>query len=1462
MKTQLFYGKHNVIARTALCFAVFINCYTVLAQYKSLRTEQKWWQPVDGEVRTIAIDSIRNHIYLGGTFTGLGIYNPFGAIADTSEGNIEPLRFPRPDSYISCLISDGKGGYFAGGNFTKIGDSIRNRIAHIDSNGRVSSLFNNGKGFNSIVNTLYLKDKTLYAGGWFTSYDHPFNWKKFGFVCNMNTGKPKKVFPSANDIINTSVSDGNGGWFIGGNFTALGDSARKYFAHISADGGVTAWNPAINGPVNSLYLDGNNLYIGGNFTKIDTFSRSNAASINIKSKRVSNWKPDPNGMVRVILVSKVSNRVYLAGLFTGIGGSAYKILASTDTVIGKAIPWNPNPNTDVYALELHNNKLYAGGRFSSIGGALRNNIAALDTSSGVADPWYPIIGGSVYSIKAGKSQIFIGGDFSNVNGQSRKGIVSLTIDSAKLNSWNPGYDGEVRSLCFFNKNIFVGGRYWTIDNQASSNLGLLDTSSGEIQELEIFTNNRVLTISGNDSDFFFGGEFTSSGSNKRIRLASINTDNGELNSWNPASNGVVMTITGDDSSVYAGGSFNYINKLQRNGLVKIHRNKNEIYGWDAKTSSGSQINTLELYRGRLYVGGSFTNIGNQSRNNIALLDTNTGNALNWNPNANSSVYVIRCDKDRVYAGGNFFQIGGYSTKGLAALDTLSGNAVAWYPGLNGTVSSMLLSDGYLYIGGSFTSAGGQNRNNLAKLDLISAKARLWNPDPNLSVGIVAKFGNKIFAGGGFTSFKTISRKYLAVLDALSGEPLGYNLNPGGAVNAVFVGRDKIYVGGDFYFIGGKSRNNVAAFDPVSGIVNSWNPGANAAVLSITENGNKVYLGGIFNTVNGKVRNYAASTDTVLGTVNNWNPNPNSTVYSIKNIASSIYLGGAFTTVSGIQRRCLAKVDTVSGAPTAWNPEANGLVLSMQPKNGYLMVCGGFSKIGSYESGALATIDTGTGIPLPLKANVNSFVYGMQEYKNDLYIAGSFSSVDFQARKGIAALNPGFRVRKWNINPDQYGLCITGALGKLFIGGNFTFPGSRFAVLSEPMPRLVVTGNNIIIKDRDESPGSTDGTAFGKVIRNSSRISEFILRNEGDDTLFIDRTTVLGTDSVYFSLLKDLTSSYILPGDSVNLNIAFKPLDSGLRKARIAILNNDPESADFYFTVSGSSEMTCDSNNQIPYQPGYYRSKYINVRSSANTCYCDSNYLLLLSLNLKGTNAVVPDTSVSLMISTPIAEHYSQGRGFVSNPSGFTMWNRTWEVEAATQPTSMVKVRYYFDSAMVDSINFNLISRSQQAMPSMDSMYFYKVINSSKGAHPPVDSLTAADIRLIRHNTYVSDSTWIRGYSGISNIFAEFGVTSFSGGGGGGGNGGRSPLPIAYAELMGKVIIYPNPAADFLYISANVNYSDLILSVRSTDGKEILKPVQFTLSQKPVIDIRSLDSGVYIVCIQIDGNLIHKKLIIE
>lgn len=142
-----------------------------------------------------------------------------------------------------------------------------------------------------------------------------------------------------NSVIN-SIASKSDNVYIGGNFTVYNGSELVAFnlGIINGDGTINLnWNPVIVGEVNTIAVNGNYLYVGGNiksaYTMLQYFGapRKLDVAYNLVGFNIStpdspsyeyNWKPMINGPVNKICFhdNDVSTYVYCYGNFTNING--------------------------------------------------------------------------------------------------------------------------------------------------------------------------------------------------------------------------------------------------------------------------------------------------------------------------------------------------------------------------------------------------------------------------------------------------------------------------------------------------------------------------------------------------------------------------------------------------------------------------------------------------------------------------------------------------------------------------------------------------------------------------------------------------------------------------------------------------------------------------------------------------------------------------------------------------------------------------------------------------------------------------------------------------------------------------------------------------------------------------------------------------------------------------------------
>lgn len=645
---------------------------------------------------------------------------------------------------------------------------------------------------------------TLYLGGAFTYVGPPTGGL---VVADEVTAQLDPAFPRANGTVNDVVSDGAGGWFVGGGFTSIGGVARAGLAHVNADFSVASWDPACNGQVLTLLKADARLYVGGYFTSIGGAARNYIAAFDLATGDTACWNPSASAGVSGLYLN--GGTLYACGYFSSIGGQSRSYLAALDTSAATATTWNPAPNGMVYALAFSGSTVYAGGSFSSIGGASRAGLAALDAGTGLATAFNPGVTGYVIALALDGGPLYAGGRFTAIGGQSRANIAALDAVTGVPTTWNPGADYDVSAIATSGGLVYVAGSFKIAAGQVRNGIAQVDATTGVASGWNPGTNGAVFGVAVEGGRAFVWGGFASAGGVARSRLAAVDLATGQATAWNPGANGIVRALA----------------------------------------VSGS----------RVYAGGSFTVAGGLTRNYLAALDATTGLATAWDPSLNAAVYAMAQSATSLYVGGQFSQVGATYRARVAAFALADGALASLSVGANGTVYALALAGTTLYAGGDFTYIGGQGRNRGAALNVDTGLATSWNPNFNLTVAALVTDGRAVYAGGIFTTVGGYSRPYLVSLNPFTGTTTNsrWIQYPNGSVQSLALSGATLFAGGAFTYIGSTARTALAAIDSLSGAVTSWNPGPNSTVQALTLGPGSLFAGGGFTQVGARPQPYLA-----------------------------------------------------------------------------------------------------------------------------------------------------------------------------------------------------------------------------------------------------------------------------------------------------------------------------------------------------------------------------------------------------------------------------------------------------------------------------------------------------------------------------------------------------------------------------------------------------------------------------
>jgi hypothetical protein len=319
----------------------------------------------------------------------------------------------------------------------------------------------------------------------------------------------------------------------------------------------------------ALSVDGDVLYIGGEFTRVgqksgSSFTVKNVAAINVKTgTAIRTWRPEVTGHEAVVRALAVKNgKVYIGGNFTSVEGKPRKNLAAVGAYTKAVVlsPFAPQVGGDtsyVFALEAGERKLYAGGGFSKVNGAPRKNLAAFSLKTGALDRHWrpkatkaptckdPKCSHKVRALELGPGgrSIFLGGSFSHVGGTNGRGaprqsVARLYTATGNLHPWKiPSWTIQAPQTAWdltATRTRLYGGFGARQNFLAAFHLDK-GNSGARLWRFATVGNVQSVALTRNHSRLFFGGHFgineygRSVCNGKPLRgLASVNPATGKI----------------------------------------------------------------------------------------------------------------------------------------------------------------------------------------------------------------------------------------------------------------------------------------------------------------------------------------------------------------------------------------------------------------------------------------------------------------------------------------------------------------------------------------------------------------------------------------------------------------------------------------------------------------------------------------------------------------------------------------------------------------------------------------------------------------------------------------------------------------------------------------------------------------------------------------------------------------------
>ena len=517
--------------------------------------------------------------------------------------------------------------------------------------------------------------------------------------------------------VSAVVSDGAGGWFVGGIFSVNG--RRRQLLRVDAAGRQTAWALDVGDGLSEIYAlarAGTTLYLGGNFAALGGQPRTLTAAVDIPSETPLPWSPSITGNgVSAIVVD--GNDVYLGGFFDAVGGVARNgvaVLHRTTAVLGS---FAPNVAGVVSALAVSPPTVFVGG------GA--QHLAAFDRVTGSLAMGLPVPDGNevfVGALVVSGATLYVGGGFASMGGVPRHGAAAIDITSGTLLPWAPVTSGSVVfGLAVSPRGVYLGG----VLNGVRPRHAL-----------------RVHSVTG-----------------------VIDT------TWDPRPGSLVLDFDIDGDRVATVGAFRTFRATRTHGLVGVDLATGQLVSMPTITPRIAWVYALAVRSTTLYAGGYFDTIGGQARTALAAVDLTTRQVMPFSPVITATgpptVGALALSGSDLFVAGRFDAIGGVPKPALARLDAATATLAAAFtpPALTGISSrgftAVTVANGRVWTAGEFTSAGATARQGFAVFDAASGALDPFDLQPSGPVDALGLLGDRLFVGGRFAALRGQPRAGLA-----------------------------------------------------------------------------------------------------------------------------------------------------------------------------------------------------------------------------------------------------------------------------------------------------------------------------------------------------------------------------------------------------------------------------------------------------------------------------------------------------------------------------------------------------------------------------------------------------------------------------------------------------------------------------------------------------------------------------
>lgn len=318
-----------------------------------------------------------------------------------------------------------------------------------------------------------------------------------------------------------------------------------------------------------VVLPSGRVVLGGSFTSVGTYSRSNLGALLANGKADPDFAPTTNGPVLAVAASEDGQRIFIGGTFTEVNGQPRHNLAALDASTGQLIQsWEADTSgttPGVQSLAVSGNRLYVGGRFMGIDGAAKQKLAVVSTDSGNLVPWSTWINGAVNELRVSPdgNTVWVGGEFTRIRGLDRPFVGGIDATTGVPNDFVAASNGSRLITLALSPD---GQTLYTTNNANRTNAYTPGVSN--TPHWTRVTDGNVQALVATEATLYLGGHYTSVSppSTPRTFLAAVDLSTASITPWDPRASGSnkgVWTLVIDNGRLHVGGGFTHFNGVQQ-----------------------------------------------------------------------------------------------------------------------------------------------------------------------------------------------------------------------------------------------------------------------------------------------------------------------------------------------------------------------------------------------------------------------------------------------------------------------------------------------------------------------------------------------------------------------------------------------------------------------------------------------------------------------------------------------------------------------------------------------------------------------------------------------------------------------------------------------------------------------------------------------------------------------------------